>query len=260
MSRVLLIAGGYRLGDSFHLIPILRKLAQKHDEITWITGEYAREVSTFLASVSNLKIKHLRIMSEYRKPGDITDRERFVNHIFYNDGRNRDEINPKQFDEIVTDVRCSFEIAYNYKGYIGNYPELTTIDLLIEKKSLPYICVQPDSISKQKSIKSLVNLDYPLRTYTLGCKNELLVFKSQDARQIPYEESMKLLYQSRFNVCIHSSFACASFYFNKPTIIIHFFNGQFKFGKFHNNCLDLVTPTGKQIEQAMREYAEKYKS
>lgn len=259
MTKALLIGGGYRVGDIWHLIPILRKLAQKHDEITWITGNYAGDAASYLASIPSLKIKKLRILNEYRKPGDITDREKFVNGIFHHDGRDIDGVNPASYSEIVTDVRCSFEIAYNYSGYIGNYPELTIIDLPIEKKSLPYICVQPDSISKQKTFKSLENIDYPLQCFTLGRKNELKVFKSIDKRGIPYAESIQLLYQSRFNVCIHSSFACASFHLGKPTIIIHFFNGQFKFGKFHDNCLDLICPKGKEIEQAMIGFAEKYK-
>lgn len=258
MSKALLIAGGYRIGDTFHLIPILKKLALKHDSITWITGKYAEVASMFLASVEALKIKELIVLDEYRKPGDITDRERFVSEVFKNDGRGHDLADPSKYDEVVTDVRCSFEIAYNYKGYVGNYPELTTLDLPYARKALDYICVQPDSISKQKTFRSLENIDYPLLCYTIGLKDELKVFKSHDKRGIPYNDVMKLLYQSRFNVCIHSSFACASFYLNKPTIIIHFFDGQFRFSQYHNNCLDLVTPTGKQIQDAMFEFKKKY--
>ena len=256
MSKACLIAGGFRIGDTWHLIPILRKLAEKHSEVTWITGRYAEVSAHYLASIPSLKIKNLVVFDEYRKPGDIADRERFVSDIFKNDGRGNDKFNPADYDEVVTDVRCSFEIAFNYNGYIGNYPELTEIELPIEKKSLDYICVQPDSISKQKSFKSLVNIDYPLQCFTLGKKDELLVFKSHDKRGVPYSEAIRLLYQSRFNVCIHSSFACASFYLNKPTIIIHFFDGQFKFGQFHKNCLDLITPNAQQIEQAMKEYTK----
>jgi hypothetical protein len=259
MSKALIVAGGFRIGDTWHLIPMLRKLALKHDSITWITGRYAQEASRFLALIPSLKIKELIIIDEYRRPGDISDREKFVSEVFKNDGRGKDFINPADYDEVITDVRCSFEIAFNYNGYIGNYPELTTIELPFEKKSEHYICVQPDSISKQKTFRSLENIDYPLKSYTIGLKDELLVFKSLDKREIPYSETIKLLYQSRFNVCIHSSFACASFYLNKPTIIIHFFNGQFRFGKYHENCFDLIAPSGKEIEQAMKVFAEKYK-
>jgi hypothetical protein len=259
MSKALLVAGGYRIGDTWHLIPILRKLAQKHDEIAWVTGKYAEEASRFIASIPALKIKHLVVLNEYRKPGDITDRERFVSEIFKNDGRGNDFIDPNIYDEVVTDVRCSFECAYIYKGYIGNYPDLTMVNLPFDRLSDPYICVQPDSISKQKCIRSLENIDYPLQSFTLGLKDELKVFKSIDKRGIPYSESIKLLYQSRFNVCIHSSFACASFYLNKPTIIIHFFNGQFKFGQFHDNCLDLLMPSARQIQEAMWQFANDYK-
>jgi len=259
MSKALLISGGYRIGDTFHMIPILRKLAQKHDSITWLTGRYAEVASRYLALIPSLKIKDLRVLDEYRKPGDITDRERFVSEVFKNDGRGNDKINPADYDEVITDVRCSFEVAFNYKGYIGNYPELAEIELPIPKKSLDYICVQPDSISKQKSVKSLVNIDYPLQCFTIGKRDELCVFKSQDKRGIPFDEVIQLLYQSRFNVCIHSAFACASFYFNKPTIIIHFFDGQFKFGQYHENCLDLVAPSEERIELAMCDFAEKYR-
>ena len=258
MTRALIVQGGYRLGDTAHLIPILRKLGEKHDEITWVTGQYAEQASRFLASIPSLKIKNLIVLDEYRQPGDISDRERFVNDIFKNDGRGNNKINPADYDEVITDVRCSFEIAFNYNGYVGNYPELTYLDLPIEKKFLDYICVQPDSISKQKTVKSLVNIDYPLQSITIGNRNELLVFKSQDKRGVAFSESIQLLYQSRFNICIHSAMACFSFYLDKPTIIIHFFDGQFKFSKFHSNCLDLITPNSHQIEQAMSDFSKKF--
>jgi len=256
MSKALLVSGGYRIGDTFHMIPILRKLAEKHDSITWLTGKYAEVASRYLASVPSLKIKDLRVLDEYRKPGDITDRERFVSEVFKNDGRGNDKINPKDFDEVITDVRCSFEVAFNYKGYIGNYPELTELELPIKKESGEYICVQPDSISKQKVLKWLVDLPYPCKPVTLGLPGELLVRDSMDSRGVPFPEVVKFVYQSKFNVCLHSSFACLSFYLNKPTIICHFFDGQFKFGKYHSNCIDLITPSKKQLIDTMMRYKD----
>jgi len=255
MKQALLIAGGYRIGDTFHLIPLLRAIAQEH-EITWIAGQYSSEVVLWLSKIQSLNIKKVMVFPEYRQPGDITDRERFVSDVFKNDGRNNDKIDSSGFDYIVTDVRASFEVAFNYANYLGNYPDLTHLDL--DKESNDYICVQPDSISKQKSIGWLVNLEYPLHPITLGRQNELLVKGSIDKRGVPLAESLKLLKDSKFNVCIHSSMACASFYLNKPTIVCHFFEGQFKFGKYHENCTDLITPTSQELQRVMQDYNSKY--
>ena len=249
MKSCLVIQGGYRIGDTTHLIPLFNKLSQDY-EITWVTGDYEKEIAEFLASVKSLNIKKLIVQKEWRKPGDLSDREKFINQVLPLGKEGAGIVNPKDYDKVVTDIRCSFEIAYRYPDYLGNYPELTYLNLTeIERKSLDYICVQPDSISKQKSLKWLVDLQYPYRVVSLGKKDELLVHRAEDKRGVLLRESIKYLFQSKYNVCIHSSLACISFYLNKPTIVCHFFDGQFRFGDFHSNCIDLVCPSKEELNK-----------
>ena len=101
MKQALLVAGGYRIGDTFHLIPLLNKLAQDH-EITWYSGNYEKIAVEFLASVPSLNIKEVHIVPEHRKPGDLSDRETFVASVLKPNGK--DIVDTTKFDTIVSDV------------------------------------------------------------------------------------------------------------------------------------------------------------
>lgn len=252
MSKAVLIAGGYRIGDTSHLIPIIRHLAYTYGSITWITGEYEEQAARYISRFDDLHIDKVLIRPEHRKPGDLSDRSKFSAD---NLAEAKAIAGPGGI--IVDQPGISFEIAYRYADSLGNYPELTSLP--VGKISLGHVCVQPDSISKNGSVKVLQNLIYPLDTHSLGKSDELLVKGAKDSRGLPFDASMMLLATSSFNVCIHSSLACFSFYMDKPTIVIHFFSGQFRFSDFHQNCVDLVQPSEDIVQRAVDHFAEKYR-
>lgn len=247
--KYLFLQGGYRVGDTFHLIPILRKLSQT-GIITWVTGPYESEAAKWVASLPDVRVEQVIVEPETRMPGDISDRVSF-----------RDRLTQKYKDLYPThvmsnEVRCSFEIAAQMgTAMSGNYPDLTNIPS-IPRSEGNYVVVQFGSISTQKSFR----VNRPIRfegaladmpVYAVGWPNEPIPPGAIDCRGWPLAKVSNLMAHSRLNICIHSAMACLSFYLYKKMIVIHFMPGQFRFSSYHNNITDLVQPTLQQLEMTI---------
>jgi len=245
--RLLLVLGGIRVGDTFHMIPFLRHHAAQY-AITWVINQYALEAAAFLQRFSGLGIAKLLPYKDLRHPPiDFSDRILFKM-------RYKNIIPHKDFDKVITDHTVTFDTAYMDDRNLGNHPHLTYLSDIKFPKLVPspYIAVQADSIACPgwKEIPALFAVKFPLPIWSIGYANERIIPGSYRFAGT-LSDIAAVLYHAQIAVCIHSAFACLRFYLNKPLVALHFTEGLFPFSRYHSNCIDLIKPTASEIEEAI---------
>jgi hypothetical protein len=232
----LLVAGGFRIGDTFHLIPFLRNLSMPDVELHWISGNYERDAVEFLASSTDLKIHGVEIRAEWRRPDNNIDIAAFANS-FSCAGANADEI------VLVREAHS---------------PQMTpeTFVPLKLKETVErgdYIVVQSTSISEWKSCQALSAVAWPFPVKVLhktGDPNPM-VSGGEILRDRPLREIAKLISGARLFVGIHSAMTVLAFYLGTPLVACHFMPGLTKFSQHRFAAEDVFSPTRDEIEKAM---------
>lgn len=226
MKKLLLINGGLRIGDTFHLIPWLYN--HKDFEITWITGTYEAAAAKFIQQQypNIVEIKTL----EDHLPMDINDRYKFNNKIKlpYEEY--------SKYDLVESDVNLSFDVnpAIYQKG-IEYLPNIT------QENVAPYICYQADSISAWKHIDVINQYKLPnIRGISIGKKGERIVPGTEDFTGTDLNISAQLIKNSVLFIGIHSAMSCLNFYLNHPGIVLHFTPGLLKFSDYNEKVLDIL--------------------
>ena len=100
MKTLLLINGGLRIGDTFHMLPWLYK--HKDFKITWITGTYEYEAVKFLQQhyQNIIEIKTI----EDGLPMDIKDRYNFTKKV------NLSYEEYKKYDLVESDINLFLDV------------------------------------------------------------------------------------------------------------------------------------------------------
>lgn len=236
IGKLLLILGGMRVGDTFHLTPFFEE--NKDYDITWITGTYEKQAALFLQemfpNISKIEFK------DDGFPGSLNDRINFSN--FY-----KNLIDRTGYNKIVEDCCVSFDtgpLSWQLKDTYFNF----------EHNEGDYIVYHLDTISDWKKHSEIRGFDPVLPGYSLGTPGNYMVPGTTDFRGRPLKEVAQLICNSKLFVGIHSACACLNFYLNKRAIVIHPMDSLMKFGDFRKDTIDLIKPTKEELSSILCNY------
>lgn len=227
MKKLLLINGGLRIGDTFHLLPYLYK--HQNYEITWFTGTYEYPAAKFLQ-------RHYPNIIEIKTfndglPMGLPDRKRFLNNI---SATYSNEFS--KYDKVESEVNLFLDV--NPTIYTKGVEYLPNIK---SKECEPYICYQADSISSWKHLNIINQYKLPfLKGISIGKAGERIVEGTQDCTGLPLENSAQLIKNSVLFIGIHSAMSCLNLYLNHPGIVLHFTKGLLKFSDYNKKVLDIL--------------------
>lgn len=227
IKRLLLINGGLRIGDTFHMIPYIYK--HKEYEITWITGTYEKSAVEFIQSqYPNIKeiITYDDGLPMYRE-----DRIKFNYKVHltqeYVDSFDKFENNIDLFLDLNPTI---YDISAEY------LPKITS------NTTEPYACVHADSISKWKRMTDIVKYIPDIPVKIIGGKNDEIIKISNAINKtgLSIRESAQIIKDSTLFIGIHSAMACLNLYLNHPGIVVHFTNNLLKFNDFNSKIKDIL--------------------
>ena len=226
MKTLLLINGGLRIGDTFHMLPWLYK--HKDFKITWITGTYEYEAVKFLQQhyPNIIEIKTI----EDGLPMDIKDRYNFTKKV------NLSYEEYKKYDLVESDINLFLDVNPNaYQKEIEYLPNIT------QENVAPYICYQADSVSSWKHLDIINQYKLPnIRAINIGKKGERIVPGTENFTGTDLNISAQLIKNSILFIGIHSAMSCLNFYLNHPGIVLHFTSGLLKFSDYNKKVLDIL--------------------
>ena len=226
MKTLLLINGGLRIGDTFHMLPWLYK--HKDFKITWITGTYEYEAVKFLQQhyPNIIEIKTI----EDGLPMDIKDRYNFTKKV------NLSYEEYKKYDLVESDINLFLDVNPNaYQKEIEYLPNIT------QENVAPYICYQADSVSSWKHLDIINQYKLPnIRAISIGKKGERIVPGTENFTGTDLNISAQLIKNSILFIGIHSAMSCLNFYLNHPGIVLHFTSGLLKFSDYNKKVLDIL--------------------
>jgi len=244
-SKILLINGGMRVGDTFHLIPWFYK--HQDVDIDWVTGSYESEAAYFIqAQYPN--IKNIFIEND-NFPGTLSDRLNFSN-------THKDKYTNTLYTDIIYNHEISLDTNDVFWDTSASSIYLENIKPFIFPEKKEYIVIHTASVSDWKNIQVLNQLDFTkYNVYHICDAHKQLpntvAFNSKNLNEIA-----SLIKGSRLFVGIHSSLACLTLYLDKSAVIVHFGEGFLNFNKYNFKMLDIVTPTKEKLESVVREAYE----
>lgn len=259
-EKVLLILGGVRVGDTFHIIPFFNYLREQEKYlVTWVHGTYAQEAVKLITQHSHLKeLFKKTIPVDDGFPGNYEHIIQFrdtVMHKYHLKGMS-------SFDYVVEEPEIINPIIDGVavvKGEVQTVLGKFVFDLSFNQLKLlaseevrgDYIAVQPFTLSNWKNIDDVLNVDYPLPTKSLGLPNETLLQGAEDLRGKPIEEVALAIRNCQVFVGQHSALTVLAYYLGVPTIAVHFMEGLFQFSAHKDNCIDLLKPNVIEIRKAI---------
>ncbi len=232
--KALVKFGGTRVGDMFHVIPLLKKLQEMDYSVDLAHGKYEQGAARLLL---HLKLVD-KLYSNDFVDGDInTDMGsiiRFLNYIedIYDKQDDYDVIieparNPGEDPMAQRGLSCQFmsskDIGIDFGAVpwaVVNIPDVTIGDWKAE--GTEYIGVQPSSISGFKTYNPLYSIDYPGDVKSFGYPSDqaipnAIAIHGRDIVDV-YEE----LLTCSMVVSTHSSIGVLAFYLGIPQVFIHF--------------------------------------
>lgn len=226
MKKLLLINGGLRIGDTFHMLPWLYK--HKDFEITWITGTYEVAAVKFLQQ-HYPNIVEIKTIND-GLPMDVRDRYNFTKKV------NLSYEEYQKYDMIESNVNLFLDV--NPTAYQKGAEYLPNIT---QENVAPYICYQADSVSAWKHIDLINQYKLPnIRGISIGKKGERIVPGTEDVTGTDLNISAQLIKNSVLFIGIHSAMSCLNFYLNHPGIVLHFTPGLLKFSDYNKKVLDIL--------------------
>ena len=242
MEKALVIIGGVRVGDLFHLIPFFDSIKDK--EIHWVTGTYERDAAEIIKWMYP-NITSLEFFDD-GLPMDLNSREIFKNK-FYEKYENS-KLN-EIYDDIYDDYTVSFDISPLYWKLKDTYFPM------IKRSKGDYIVYHLDTISDWKRHTQIRDLKIDnAQGYSLGTKSEFVLPGTIDFTNKPLTEVVSLIAGAKLFVGIHSALSCLSLYVNpSKAVVIHPFDGLLKFSDYRENFKDIIQPTTEQLKKAIDE-------
>lgn len=265
--QMLLILGGLRIGDTFHIIPFLKRACQKY-HVHWIHGEYAAPAVEFIRDcVSGMDISNEALPEMKSLPGGYPDVKEFALLNIQNiDTSSYDVVIPalEKIDIWFPELVCPNMV--NTRFTIADVEFDRRTDALVTLRDpLPYqdhIVIQPTTISSWKRSDSLYSLQSTIfkgRTvYNVGKEGEQgmhgpqVVFKNACS----FKEVAQLLVSARFAVTLHSAVACLAYHLGVPLICVSFGLNLFPFSAGRPNNIELIRPTVPVLQKVVRSYIE----
>ena len=235
MSTVLVKYGGTRIGDMFHVIPLLKKLQEKGIECHLACGSYEVQAARLLLKLGLISKLHSSDWVDGSINSDMGSIVRFLEMLgtMYE--------TRYEYDAIIEPARNKEEDPNGQKGLNGVFE--STVDLGIDMNTVPwavtdipkvivgewnkdktenYIGVQPASCSGFKTYNPLYAIEFPGDVKSFGFASDSPIM---DAIQI-HGKSMEEVYEELLTcsmvVSTHSSIGVLAYYLGIPQIFIHF--------------------------------------
>jgi hypothetical protein len=232
--RALVKFGGTRIGDMFHVIPLLKKLQDMDYDVDLAHGKYELGAAKLLLHLKLVKKLYSSDFVDGNINTDMGSIIRFLNYI--EDIYDEEE----KYDVIIEPARNPGEDPMAQRGLSGLFQ--SNVDIGIDFNTVPwavteipnvivgdwkpegaeYIGVQPASISGFKTYNPLYAVEYPDDVKSFGFQTDrpidnAIVIHGKDMVEV-YEE----LLTCRMVVSTHSSIGVLAFYLGIPQIFIHF--------------------------------------
>lgn len=231
MKKLLLINGGLRIGDTFHMIPYIYD--HQDFEITWITGTYEQEAVKFIQK-NYPNIIDIKTYDD-GLPMNLSDRAKFAQKVQLT------EQEYQSYDLVESTITLSLDVNPTiYKHGVDYLPNIQPAKYypLVNK---PYICYQADSISAWKHMDIINQYKLPnIDGISIGKKGERVVPGTTDMTGMELSTSAQLIKDSILFVGIHSAMSCLNFYLNHPGVVLHFTSGLLQFSKYNKKVLDIL--------------------
>ena len=244
------LAGGFMLGDTFHLIPFLNLLMDLHSpsKIVWVSGDYAKAAVEFLQLFYPIEPI---FYPDTSPPESLTQRYSFRKKYL------------RHFDEIPADIEYSncveesFDVTRSQPRY---KPEMLILrnQHLLEHVSEDSLLVHPCTIHNWKGVPAFKEIEWSqfgLKVYSVGLPSEYLVPNSIDFRGQPFVEVARKIKASRLTVAIHSAVACLTMYLDEHAIVCA--PGEDKccpfllFSEYKCKMVDIAGPSGGELTEAI---------
>jgi len=269
--KMLLILGGLRIGDTFHIIPFLKKACEKY-HVHWIHGAYAKHAVEFIRD----HIVGMDISNEVRPelkslPGGYPDVKEFAL-------LNMQDIDQSAYDVVVPplekidvwfpDLVCPnmTHTKFNIAGveFDRRTDAICALKNSTDKRGqCKHVVVQPTTVSAWKSSNALyclgIDIFNGLTVYNVGAEKERtlvgvgnLVVKNGCS----FEEVARLLMSCAFAVTLHSAVACLAYHLGTPLICCSFMAKAFPFQIGRPNNTMLITPTRNALEDTIKDYMQ----
>jgi len=236
--KTLVILGGLRVGDCWHMIPVFNKLKNEGYAIDWVTGTYEKHVAECLKMI--YKIDKLDIYDD-GFPTDINSRKDFFEKY-------SKKYDYKNYDKVVDNYKSTFEFEPEWKV---KEEETYLPSEYRHHNGKNIIVVQPDSISSIKRVDSLFHCYFPYPVISIGGREERIIPGSTPMLGMPWIEVLKTICSAKLYVGIHSAVTCLAFYTGIPMIVVDY-GDNFKFDRFHKNIIQLIQrPSIEQIQEAI---------
>lgn len=225
MKTLLLINGGLRIGDTFHMIPYIYN--HQDFEITWITGTYEQEAVKFIQK-NYPNIIDIKTYGD-GLPMNLSDRAKFAQKVQLT------EQEYQSYDLIESTITLSLDVNPTIYKHGVNY-----LPSVLQEDCAPYICYQADSVSawKHQDIINQYKLPF-LDGVSIGKKGERIVEGTKDLTGLPLDVSAQLIKNSVLFIGIHSAMSCLNLYLNHPGIVLHFTSGLLQFSKYNKKIIDI---------------------
>jgi hypothetical protein len=232
--RALVKFGGTRVGDMFHVIPLLKKLQEKDILVDLAHGKYEAGAANLLLHLGLVK----KLYSSDFVDGNInTDMGSIIRFLDYIEDIYESET---KYDVIIDPAKNPGEDPMAQRGLSGLFQ--SNVDIGIDFNTVPwavtdipdivvgdwkaenaeYIGVQPASISGFKTYNPLYAIEYPgdVKSFGFPTDNPIedaIIIHGKDMVEV-YEE----LLTCKMVVSTHSSIGVLAFYLGIPQVFIHF--------------------------------------
>ncbi len=232
--RALVKFGGTRVGDMFHVIPLLKKLQEMDYWVDLAHGKYESGAAKLLLHLGLVKKLYSSDFVDGKINTDMGSIIRFLNYI--EDIYDKEE----EYDVIIEPARNPGEDPMAQRGLSGLF--MSSKDIGIDFNDVPwavtnipdviigdwkaegtgYIGVQPSSISGFKTYNPLYAIEYPEDVKSFGFQTDhpiedAIAVHGRDMIEV-YEE----LLTCSMVVSTHSSIGILAYYLGIPQVFIHF--------------------------------------
>ena len=271
-KKMLLILGGLRIGDTFHIIPFLRQACKEY-HVHWIHGQYATPAVEFIRD----HIVGMDISNEARPelkssiPVGYPDVKEFVM-------RNMQGIDISEYDVALPPNSKSIHVNQwtpelacpkmtDTQFNIGQVNFDHKKDSIVTVRDFPslkdHIVVQPTTVSSWKCSNELYSLNSNLfegRTvYNVGAVSEKPITgpKVIIKNGATFAEVAQLMLSARFTIALHSAIACLAYHLGIPFICVSFGVGFLPFHKDRPNVVQITKPTLPELQKCIRDFIQR---
>jgi hypothetical protein len=260
---VLLGFGGSRIGDTFHVIPLLKELKRNHIECHWMHGIYEAGVCEFLKKAGYVS-KLIPTNFVQGKIGafdvnpDMSSVTNFIAEMEDNPAVNLDD-----YGCVITPQLDGY---FNYSEDLGidlstcqwagvNVPDVTIPGYVREDN---YIGCQPASVSDFKTYRALYAIDFPGDVKCFGFPGEPMIRDSIQIQNNSISDVFEELNTCGMVVSTHSAIGIMAYYLGMPLVFIHFWDGGLANLADRDNIIQLKKPSKFELQEAIDKIYQKY--